>query len=84
MSKKIFVKTLLPITSVALLGGGIASSLVLSSCSSKKDLDPSHYVGNVNGEDWEGWESGQIQYKLEDGGYTLDLSQSSINYRATD
>jgi hypothetical protein len=35
MNKKILTKTLLPIATVALLGGGIASSLVLSSCGNK-------------------------------------------------
>jgi hypothetical protein len=35
MNKKILAKTLLPISTVALLGGGIASSLVLTSCSKK-------------------------------------------------
>jgi hypothetical protein len=38
MNKKILLKTLLPISVVALLGGGIASSLILTSCGSKKDL----------------------------------------------
>jgi hypothetical protein len=33
MNKKILAKTLLPIATVALLGGGIASSIVLNSCS---------------------------------------------------
>jgi hypothetical protein len=36
MNKKILLKTLLPISAIALLGGGIATSLTLSSCSSKK------------------------------------------------
>jgi hypothetical protein len=36
MSKKIFVKTLLPIATVALLGGGIAASLTLTSCGEKE------------------------------------------------
>ncbi|MDR2829810.1 MAG: hypothetical protein LBB45_02040 [Methanobrevibacter sp.] len=36
MIKKTLLKTLLPITSVALIGGGIASSLTLTSCSNKK------------------------------------------------
>jgi hypothetical protein len=36
MNKKILLKTLLPISAVALLGGGIATSLTLSGCSSKK------------------------------------------------
>jgi hypothetical protein len=35
MNKKFLTKTLLPISAVALLGGGIATSLVLSSCSNK-------------------------------------------------
>jgi hypothetical protein len=35
MNKKFLLKTLLPITSVVLIGGGIATSLVLSSCSKK-------------------------------------------------
>jgi hypothetical protein len=38
MNKKILLKTLLPIATVALLGGGIASSLVLTSCSNKQDV----------------------------------------------
>jgi hypothetical protein len=64
-------------------GGGIASSSVLTSCSNKRN-DPSHYVGNMEGTDWKGYESGEIQYILENGGYTLDLSNSSIAYCATD
>jgi hypothetical protein len=36
MNKKILLKTLLPIFVVALLGGGIASSLTLTSCSNNK------------------------------------------------
>jgi hypothetical protein len=32
MNKKILAKTLLPISTIVLLGGGIASTLVLSSC----------------------------------------------------
>jgi hypothetical protein len=47
MNKKILAKTLLPIAIVALLGGGIATSLILSSCGSKKD--PSDYIGNMDG-----------------------------------
>jgi hypothetical protein len=39
MNKKILLKTLLPISAAALIGGGIASSLVLSSCSSNKNRD---------------------------------------------
>jgi hypothetical protein len=35
MNKKILLKTLFPITTVAILGGGIASSLTLTSCSNK-------------------------------------------------
>jgi hypothetical protein len=38
MNKKILTKTLLPISVVALLGGGIASSLILSSCSKDKTI----------------------------------------------
>jgi hypothetical protein len=37
MNKKILLKTLLPIAAVALLGGGIASSLTLTSCSNKSE-----------------------------------------------
>jgi hypothetical protein len=37
MSKKIFVKTLLTTSTVGLLGGGIASSLTLTSCSNKSE-----------------------------------------------
>jgi hypothetical protein len=71
LNKKIFLKKLLPIATVALLGGGIAPSLVLTSCSKN---DPSHYVGNMEGTDWKGYESGEIQYILEDdGSYTLYL-----------
>jgi hypothetical protein len=33
MNKKILAKTLLPIAIVAILGGGIASSLILTNCS---------------------------------------------------
>jgi hypothetical protein len=62
--------------------GGIASSLVLTSCSNKKK-DPSHYVGNEDGTDWKGYKSGQIQCIPEDGGYTLDLSNTEIAYSAT-
>jgi archaellum component FlaG (FlaF/FlaG flagellin family) len=85
MNKKILAKILLPIATVALLGG-VTSSLTLTSCSNKKNVpDPSHYVGNMDGTNWKGYNKpGQIQYKLENGGYTLDLSQSTIDYRATD
>jgi hypothetical protein len=48
MNKKILAKKLMPIATVVLIGGGIASSLVLTSCSNK---DPSHYVGNMVGTD---------------------------------
>jgi nitrogen fixation protein FixH len=37
MNKKILLKTLLPISTIALLGGGIASSLTLTSCSKKSE-----------------------------------------------
>jgi hypothetical protein len=37
MNKKILLKTILPIATVALLGGGIASSLILTSCSNKSE-----------------------------------------------
>jgi hypothetical protein len=36
MIKKVLIKTLLPISTVTLLGGGIASLLTLTSCSSNK------------------------------------------------
>jgi hypothetical protein len=38
MNKKILAKTLLPISAIALLGGGIASSLTLTSCSKKQNF----------------------------------------------
>jgi hypothetical protein len=41
MNKKIFVKTLLTTSTVGLLGGGIAASLVLTSCSKK--TEPSNF-----------------------------------------
>jgi hypothetical protein len=44
MNKKIILKTLLPIATVVLLGGGIASSLVLTSCNNQ-------YIGNMEGTD---------------------------------
>jgi hypothetical protein len=50
MNKKILAKTLLPIATVALLGGGIASSLVLTSCSKKSD-GGIIYEGTFNSED---------------------------------
>jgi hypothetical protein len=82
MSKKIFVKTLLPITTIALLGG-VAAFLVLTSCSNKKN-DPSHYVGNMDGTNWKGRESGHILCTPEDDGEcTLDLSDTEIAYSAT-
>jgi hypothetical protein len=37
MNKKILLKTLLTTSTVGILGGGIASSLVLSSCSNKSE-----------------------------------------------
>jgi hypothetical protein len=80
MSKKLFT-TLLPIATVALLGGGIASSLTLTSCSNEKN-DPSHYVGNIDGTNWKGYKSGHIEHEIEDGEYTLDL-KSSTTYSAT-
>jgi hypothetical protein len=36
MNKKILLKTLLPISAVTLLGGGIASSFILTECSNSK------------------------------------------------
>jgi hypothetical protein len=50
MNKKILAQTLLPITSITLLGGGIATSLVLTSCSSNSSkviiLDTVEKVNN--------------------------------------
>jgi hypothetical protein len=43
MNKKTLLKTLLPIASVALIGGGIASSLILSSCSKGTILTVNNY-----------------------------------------
>jgi hypothetical protein len=37
MNKKIILKKLLPISLVALIGGGIASSLTLTSCSNESE-----------------------------------------------
>jgi hypothetical protein len=37
VDKKTILKTLLPISSIALIGGGIASSLILTSCSNDND-----------------------------------------------
>jgi hypothetical protein len=36
MNKKILTKILLPISTITLLGGGIASSLILTECSNSK------------------------------------------------
>jgi hypothetical protein len=44
MNKKILLNTLLPISVVGLLGGGIASSLALSSCSSSKKVVLTSYM----------------------------------------
>jgi hypothetical protein len=41
MSKKIFVKTLLTTSAVGALGGGIASSIALTSCATKTKDKPS-------------------------------------------
>jgi hypothetical protein len=44
MNKKILTKTLLPIASIALIGGGIASSLALTSCSNGTKLTSRNYA----------------------------------------
>jgi hypothetical protein len=56
MNKKILAKILLPISVVALIGGGIASSLALSSCSNKSkkaekalEINISHSTNTYDG-----------------------------------
>jgi hypothetical protein len=48
VNKKILAKTLLPIVSVVLIGGGIASSFVLTSCSNDKEVILSSSVAAEN------------------------------------